>query len=126
MSYLGTFGLEFETYCHIWNQHPQIFLKAKFCAKMKILKSRTKNVFFLVFLGWNLKILSSCLKSVPSNFVWTKNAWFGYFGARMWKCYCHIWNKSPQIYFSTKSCARMKNSKFGTINALFGYFWAGI
>ena len=27
----------------------------------------------------------------------TKNAWFGYFWARILKIYCHIWNQHPQI-----------------------------
>ena len=36
-----------------------------------------------------------------------KNVLFGYFGARISKNYCHIWNQSLE---------------FGTKNALFGYF----
>ena len=48
--YLGIFQLEFEkSHCGIWNRHPQIFLRAKFCAKIKILKVRTKNVLFGYF-----------------------------------------------------------------------------
>ena len=68
MAYLGIFGLEFyKYYCHIWNQHPQICLIAKFCEKEKIPKFGTKN------------------------------ALFGYFWARILKNYCHIWNQHPQI-----------------------------
>ena len=38
MPYLGNFGLEFKKCdCHIWNQHPQICLIAKFCGKTKCL-----------------------------------------------------------------------------------------
>ena len=36
MPYLGIFGLEvLKNYCHIWNQHPWIYLTAKFCEKNK-------------------------------------------------------------------------------------------
>ena len=31
-----------KSYCDMWNQHPRIFLIAKFHTKMNILKSRTK------------------------------------------------------------------------------------
>ena len=83
-----------------------------------------------------------------------KNALFGYyFGARVWKQYCHIWNHHPRIrlVFSrfldlggnlgssyptilvypricriAKFCERTKMLKFGTKNALFGYSWARI
>ena len=38
MLHLGIFGLEFEkSYCHIWNQHPQICVIAKFGVKSKSL-----------------------------------------------------------------------------------------
>ena len=48
--YLGIFQLEFEkSHCGIWNWHPQIFQRAKFCAKIKILKFRAKNVLFGYF-----------------------------------------------------------------------------
>ena len=77
MSYLGIFGLDFwKYYCHIWNQHPQIYLIAKFCEKTNIPKFGTKN------------------------------ALFGYFWARIWKNYCHIWNQHPRIFLNTKFCKK--------------------
>ena len=47
MPYLGIFGLE-ELLSYL-NEHPQIFLIAKFSAKMKILESRTNNALFGYF-----------------------------------------------------------------------------
>ena len=52
-----------EYYSHISNQRPQICLLAKFGAKIKLLKS------------------------------WTKNTLFWYLWAEVWKKYCHIWNR---------------------------------
>ena len=43
MPYLGIFGLDFEKGVVIFEI---IFLTAKFCAAMKILKLRTKNALF--------------------------------------------------------------------------------
>ena len=71
----------------------------------------------------------------------TKSALFGYFWARILKNYCHIWDQHPQIcqkwVFNSyskfqclrisviaKFCEETKMPKFGTKNALFGYFWA--
>ena len=56
----------------------------------------------------------------------TKNAWFGYFGARSWIQYCHIWNQHPRICLTPKFHRKTKMSKFGIKSALFGYFWARI
>ena len=69
MPYLGIFGLEcLNNYCHIWNQHPQICLIAKFRQKTKMPKFGTKN------------------------------ALFGCFWAKILKRYRHISNAHPQIY----------------------------
>ena len=46
----------------IWNQGPRICLIAKFCEERKMPQFGTKNTLW-VFLGWNLKIILSCLKS---------------------------------------------------------------
>ena len=35
-----------------------------------------------------------------------KNALFGYFWARIWKNYYHIWNQHPRICLSTKFCKK--------------------
>ena len=56
-----------KSYCHIWNQHSQVCLIAKFCEKTKMLKFGTKN------------------------------ALFGYFWARILRSYYDIWNQHPQI-----------------------------
>ena len=62
------------------------------------------------FLGWNLKKIFSYLKSAPSNLSndkifrkrkmrksGPKKAVFGYFWARIFKNYCHIYYQHPQI-----------------------------
>ena len=56
----------------------------------------------------------------------TKNAWFMYFWAGIWKQYCHIWNQYPRICLVAKFSKKAKKPKFGTKNAWFMYFWAGI
>ena len=108
----GILGLKFfKNYCHILNQHPQISLFTKSC------KKNPPKWFILVFLGWNLKKILSCLnqhdwvcpiakcgsKIKILNFE-TKNAWFGYFWARILKGYCHIWNQHTQIGLTAKFC----------------------
>ena len=47
--------------------------------------------------------------------------------------YCHIWNQRLRIFLIAKfreiikiPPQKIKMSKFGTQNALFRYFWAGI
>ena len=127
-------------YCHVSNQRPQIFHVAKFGAKIKIFKFRTKNALFgyLWAAIWK-KLLPYYFKSTPSNFpsckfgkkiktskFGTKNLWFRYFWARIWKNYCHIWKQHLQISVVAKLCEETKMLKFGTKSTLFGYFWARI
>ena len=81
-----------KSYCHIWNQHPQICLFAKFHGKTKMPKFGTKN------------------------------AWFGYFWTGIWKQFCHIWNQHPQISLIAKFCEKTKEPTFGTKYTLTGYF----
>ena len=38
-----------KTYCHIWNQLPEICQFAKFCEKTVMSKSRTENSLFEIF-----------------------------------------------------------------------------
>ena len=38
-----------KNYCHIWNQHPRIFITAKFCAKTKMPTFGTKIPYLGVF-----------------------------------------------------------------------------
>ena len=35
---------------------------------------------------------------------------------------CDIWNHHPKFYRNAKNLQNKKNNKFGTKNALFGYF----
>ena len=50
--------------------------------------------------------------------------YLGIFGPEFYKNYCHIWNQHLRICQVAKFCEIMKMPKFGTKNALFGYFWA--
>ena len=51
-----------------------------------------------------------------------ENALFGYFWDRVLKNYCHIWNQHLWISVIAKFHEETKMPKFGTKNALFGYF----
>ena len=42
------------------------------------------------------------------------------------KKHCHIWNQQPGVCLMAKIDGKIDIFKFGTKNALFGYFWAGI
>ena len=89
-----------------------------------------------VFCGWNLKIISSYLKSAPWYLLsgykisWkmqmpklgAKNALFGYFPTGVWKTYCHTWNQRPWICLVAKFGTKLNILKFGTKNTWFGYF----
>ena len=46
----------------------------------------------------------------------TKNAWFGYFWAGIWKQYYHIWNEHPRICLIAKFRGKTKMPKFETKN----------
>ena len=48
------------------------------------------------------------------------------FGLVFCQNYCHIWNQHLQICLIVKFVEKTKIPKFGTKNALFRYFWAGI
>ena len=54
----------------------------------------------------------------------TKNPWFMYFWARIWKQYCHIWNQHPWIGLIVKYWEIMKIPRIGTKSVLFQHFWA--
>ena len=66
LEYFG--GRLLKSYYHIWNQHPQIFLIAKFWKKTKIPKFLPKNTLLEYF--WTL----------------------------IFKNYCHIWNVQHQFF----------------------------
>ena len=113
-----------KSHCHIWNQHPEFVYLQNFVKKRKCLYLEPT---ISVFLGWNSKILLSYLKSASSNFscIWCKKNSLS-LGPKMLeilKDYCHIWNQHPQICQTAKFLEKMKMSKFGTKNALFGIFW---
>ena len=77
MPYLGILGLEFiKNYCHIWNQHSQIFQTAKFWEKTKKPKFGTQI------------------------------ALFEYFCPGIWKQYFHIWNQHFKICVTAKFCEK--------------------
>ena len=113
----------FQTYCHICNQPPPVYLMTEFCAKVRILKLGTKNTFLSVF-GSNFKNLLSYLKSASFNFpycnvwdkktsfLWTKNARFAYFRARIWIHSYNIWNQNLWICLFGKYHEIMKMSKY--------------
>ena len=61
-----------KNYSHIWNQHLQLPVIAKFCEETKMPKFGTKNVLFECFWARILKMLLSYLKSAPSNLSITK------------------------------------------------------
>ena len=56
-----------KSYCHIWNQHRQNSLTAKFPKKMKMPKFGTKSALLRYFWAKMFLKLLSYLKSVPSN-----------------------------------------------------------
>ena len=74
-------GRILKYYCHIWNQHPQICPTAKFGAKSKIFKFRTKNAYLGIFeLEFDNSILSEeSGEKVKILEFGTENDWFGPF-----------------------------------------------
>ena len=64
-----------KNYCHIWNQHPQIAVIAKFLEIMKMAKFGTKNALFRYFWARIFKKILPFLKSAPSNLSICKISW---------------------------------------------------
>ena len=92
MPYLGVFGSNFEKTIVIFDVRAFEFaLFQSLVQKIKILKFNTKNTRFV------------------------------YFGARIWKYYCHIWNRHPSPVTSTKIGISSQNfltfsvNPFGTL-----------
>ena len=115
--------------CNVWNQHPQIFLIAKFCEKTKTPKFGIKNTIFgyfwlkilyLVIFGLefekNIFIFEiSVLVQIQKIFKFeTKNALFGCFWSIILKRYCHIWNQHHWICVTAKFCEETKIPEVGT------------
>ena len=85
-----------RNYCHIWNQHAWICLKAEYREIMKMPKIETKSALLGYFWARTLIKLLWYLKSAPSNLS-----------------FCQISRKKP-IFLNLDQ------------NAWFGYFWVGI
>ena len=116
-----------RNYCHIWNQHPWICLKAEYREIMKMPKIETKSALLGYFWARTLIKLLWYLKSAPSNLSFCKISRkknniskFGpkcliwVFLGRNWKHYCHIWNQYLQISLIANICEETKMLKFGT------------
>ena len=105
MLYFGSLARMLKKYCHISNKRPPNCVIRKFRAKLRILKFGTKNCLMLLF--WAAILKNHC--HISNQHPWI---------------YCHIWNQHPRICLSLKFCEETEMPKFGTKNALFGYFWA--
>ena len=92
-------------YCRIWNQHLRICLICKISRK-KCPNLGPKMPFFGIF-------DQKCL-------IWV------FLDKNFKKDFCHIWNQHPWICIIAKFLEETKMPKFGTKNALFGYFWTKI
>ena len=137
--YLGLWAGMLKNNCHICKQHTPIFLTAKVFAKIRIHKFGTKNVLFVCFWQQFRKhiftfafsilefvLLQGLVQKTKILKSGTKSARFPYFGAWIWKYYCHIWSQYPGICLDIKFSAKIKILKFGIKDAWFGYFGAGI
>ena len=94
--------------CHIWNQHPRICLILKLCEKTKMPKFGTRNALF--------------------GYFWPNMPSLGYFWARILKKLLSYLQSAPSnlsnlSIYKTLQKKKKKKPKFGTKNALFGYFW---
>ena len=58
--------------------------------------------------------------------LWLKISYLVIFRQEFRKTIIVIWNQHPRICLIAKSRKKTKMSKFGTKNALFGYFWTRI
>ena len=109
-------------YCYIWNRRTRICVIAKICEKVKMSKFGTKNDLLWYFWAiisknychiWN-QHSRTCL--TPKFSEKTKMPKFGI---------KYVWNQHPWICLVAKVYKKQqqKKHKFGTKNALFGYFW---
>ena len=90
------------SYCHIWNQHLQIFLISNFVKKQKCLNYRPKMPYLSIF------DQKSCLWEI--------------FGWNLKTKFCLIRNQHLWICLIAKFCRKSKMFKFGSKNVLFQYF----
>ena len=116
-------------FCHIWNQHCKIFLKAEFCAKIRIPNFGTnKNLFGFFVLEFSKTVVIFEIQTFEFA-KWkvsckTKKALN--LEAKIWKNYCDHLSWHPQVLLSAKSGAKIKIFEFGTKNVWYRYFQARI
>ena len=79
LRYLGIFGPQIKSFCHIWNQHSRTCKIAKFHPKQKNINLETKNTFS------------------------------GNFRLEFEKKYFHIWNWDSQIRQNVKFHVKQKS-----------------
>ena len=128
-----------KNFCHICNQRPPIFLIAKFCVRIRILKFGTKNALFECFGQQFRKIiaifavsilkfasLQSLMQKIKILKFGTKSVRFPSFRAGIWKCYCHIWEQPPRICLDVKFGAKIKESLNWNQRCLIWNLWTGI
>ena len=131
ISYLGIFELEFlKKLLSYLKSAPSNLSNCKiFGKKLKRLSLGPKMAYLDIFgLEFENNIImfetntpKKCLNLGPKILLCVL-----YFWAGIWKYYCHIWNLHPRICLFVKFGAKIKIHKFGTKNALFGYFWTGV
>ena len=146
--YLGFWSGKLKSNCHICNQRPPICLMTKFRVKIIIPKFGHKNILFRYFgqqfwknivifaiSAFESALMESLVQKIKILKFVTKIAWLGYFGAGIWKQYCHIWNQHPKICVTGKFREKTKLPKFRTKCLIWvfltkttscGYFWARI
>ena len=109
-----------KNYCHIWNQHLQICLFAKFYEKTKMTKLGSTNalsgyfwatilenychicnphllICLIAKLRGETKMLKSGIKNDLFEYFWPKMLYMDIFDLELKKNYCHIWNQHPWI-----------------------------
>ena len=123
-----------KQYSHIWSQQPRIWLMAKFCQKIKILKFRLKNALFGYFWArnWTIAIFETTTlefdrfaefrEKMTMAKLGTKNVCYRYFWAGNWKQYSNIWLQYHRTCLIAKLREKMKFPNFETKNALFENF----
>ena len=113
------------------NQHPRIFLRTKFRAKMKIAKSRSKSALFEYFCAeiwkYDCRIWNQHRRcKIKNSSIWDQKCLIWVLLTSISKNRSHISNQHPRICLKAKFGAKIKTLKFETAYVLFRYFKAGI
>ena len=82
-----------KNYCHIWNPHLRINVIPKFCEEEKMPNFGTKKGLF--------------------GYFWPRMPCLGFFGQKIKKNFCHIWNYHPQICLIGKIHRKRKMCDLG-------------